>query len=132
LSVPPTGACSTGQNLVYQGYNTCVSCNSYPVYKDENTCSSTYNNYFVNGSNVGTAAPSSASCACCQEISVSNNSGSTAFIQWLPCTGSGSTSYFLADGSTIYFCRNTNASFNTSGLSYYTGGTCSYNGYTVI
>jgi hypothetical protein len=131
-SVPPTGACSTGQNLVYQGYNTCVSCISYGVFRDENSCSSTYNNYFVNGSNVGAAAPSSAPCNCCEEISVSNNSGSTAFIQWLPCTASGNTSYFLANGSTIYFCRNTSASFNTSGLGYSVIGSCSYNGYTVV
>lgn len=132
LSVPPTGACTTSQNIVYQGYNTCVSCVSYGVYRDTNSCSATYNNYFVNGANVGNSGPSSAPCNCCQEFSVSNNTGSTVFIEWLPCTASSSTSYFLADGFTIYFCRNTNASFNTSGLGYSIGGACSYNGYTVI
>lgn len=132
LSVPPTGACSTSQNIVYQGYNTCVSCNSYGVYKDTNGCSSTYNHYFVNGSDVGTAAPSSAPCNCCEEISVSNNSGSQVYIEWLPCTASSNNSYWLQDGQTIYFCRNTSASFNTGGLGYSTGGTCSYSGYSVL
>jgi uncharacterized repeat protein (TIGR01451 family) len=131
-SAPASGSCSTAQNLQSQGYTTCISCSAYLVYKDINACSSTYNHYFANGTDLGTGAPSSANCACCQEFSVSNNTGSTVFIEWLPCTASSSTSYFLADGSTIYFCRNTNASFNTSGLGYSIGGSCSYNGYTVI
>lgn len=131
-SAPASGSCSTSANLQSQGYNTCISCSEYLVYKDINACSSTYNHYFANGSDYGTAAPSSASCACCQEFSVSNNTGSTVFIEWLPCTASSSTSYFLADGFTIYFCRNTSASFNTSGLGYSIGGSCSYTGYTIV
>jgi Domain of unknown function DUF11 len=131
-SAPASGSCSTSANLQSQGYTTCISCSAYLVYKDINACSSTYNHYFANGTDLGTGAPSSANCACCQEFSVSNNTGSTVFIEWLPCTASSSTSYFLGDGQTIYFCRNTNASFNTSGLGYSIGGSCSYNGYTVI
>jgi hypothetical protein len=131
-SAPSSGSCSTAQNLQSQGYTTCISCSAYLVYKDINACSSTYNHYFANGSDLGTGAPSSANCACCQEYSVSNNSGSTVFIEWLPCTASSSTSYFLGDGHTIYFCRNTNASFNTGGLGYSIGGSCSYNGYSVV
>lgn len=132
LTAPASGGCSTSANLQSQGYTTCISCSAYLVYKDINDCSSTYNHYFANGADLGTGAPSSANCACCQEFSVSNNTGSTVFIEWLPCTASSSTSYFLGDGQTIYFCRNTNASFNTSGLGYSIGGSCSYNGYTVV
>lgn len=131
-SAPTSGSCNYSQNLVYQGYNTCISCNSYGVYKDTNSCSSTYNHYFANGSDQGTAAPSSASCSCCEEISATNNTGVDQYIEWLPCTASSNTSYWLPDGQTIYFCRNTSASFNTSGLSVSYGGSCSYNGYTVI
>lgn len=132
FSAPVSGACNYGQNLEYQGYNTCISCNSYGVYKDTSICSSTYNHYFANGSDLGTSAPSSASCACCEEISISNNSGSQAYIEWLPCSAGSNTSYFLQDGETIYFCRNTNASFNTGGLGYSVGGACSYSGYTIF
>jgi hypothetical protein len=132
FSAPISGVCNYGQNLEYQGYNTCISCNSYGVFKDTSECSSTYNHYFANGTDLGTSAPSSASCACCEEISISNNSGSQAYIEWLPCSAGSNTSYFLQDGETIYFCRNTNASFNTGGLGYSVGGACSYNGYTIF
>jgi len=131
VSAPSSGSCDYSQNLVFQGYNTCISCNPYGVYKDTSVCSSTYNHYFANGSDLGTSAPSSADCACCEEISISNNSGSEAYIEWLPCSAGSNTSYWLQDGETIYFCRNTNASFNTGGLGYSTGGACSYNGYTI-
>lgn len=131
-SAPSSGSCNYSQNLAFQGYNTCISCNSYGVYKDTNACSSTYNHYFANGSDLGTGAPSSADCACCEEISISNNSGSEAYIEWLPCSVGSNTSYWLQDGETIYFCRNTNASFNTGGLGYSVGGACSYNGYSVL
>lgn len=131
-SAPSSGSCNYSQSLTFQGYNTCISCNPYGVYKDTNPCSSTYNHYFANGSDLGTGAPSSADCACCEEISISNNSGSEVYIEWLPCSAGSNTSYYLQDGETIYFCRNTNASFNTGGLGYSTGGACSYNGYTVV
>lgn len=131
LSVPPTGACNYSQNIVYQGYNTCVDCNSYGVYRDTGSCSSTYNNYFVNGINVGNAAPSSTPCNCCEEIYIGNTSGVEVYIEWLPCVASSNTSYWLQDGEGIYFCRNTNASFNTGGLGYSVGGACSYAGYDI-
>jgi len=131
VSAPSSGSCDYSQNLVFQGYNTCISCNPYGVYKDTRVCSSTYNHYFANGADLGTSAPSSADCACCEEISISNNSGSEAYIEWLPCSAGSNTSYWLQDGETIYFCRNTNASFNTGGLGYSVGGACSYNGYTI-
>ncbi len=132
LEAPASGACYYGQNLVFQGYNTCISCVPYGVYKDTSLCSSTYNHYFANGTDLGEGAPSGADCACCEEISISNNSGSEAYIEWLPCSAGSNTSYWLQDGETIYFCRNTNASFNTGGLGYSTGGACSYNGYTIF
>ncbi len=132
LEAPTSGACYYGQNLVFQGYNTCISCVPYGVYKDTSLCSSTYNHYFANGTDLGEGAPSGADCACCEEISISNNSGSEAYIEWLPCSAGSNTSYWLQDGETIYFCRNTNASFNTGGLGYSTGGACSYNGYTIF
>lgn len=131
VSAPSSGSCDYSQNLVFQGYNTCISCNPYGVYKDISVCSSTYNHYFANGADLGTSAPSSADCACCEEISISNNSGSEAYIEWLPCSAGSNTSYWLQDGETIYFCRNTNASFNTGGLGYSVGGACSYNGYSI-
>jgi hypothetical protein len=130
-TAPSNGACVTSPYLEFQGYNTCISCVPYGVYKDTRECSSTYNHYFANGSDLGTSAPSSADCACCEEISISNNSGSEAYIEWLPCSAGSNTSYWLQDGETIYFCRNTNASFNTGGLGYSVGGACSYNGYTI-
>lgn len=132
LSAPSNGSCVTSPNLEFQGYNTCISCVPYPVYKDTRECSSTYNHYFANNTDLGTAAPSSADCACCEEISISNNSGSEAYIEWLPCSAGSNTSYWLQDGETIYFCRNTNASFNTGGLGYSVGGACAYNGYTIF
>lgn len=131
-TAPASGACYYGQDLVFQGYNTCISCVSYGVYKDVSVCSSTYNHYFANGTDLGEGVPSGADCACCEEISISNNSGSEAYIEWLPCSAGSNTSYWLQDGETIYFCRNTNASFNTGGLGYSTGGACSYNGYTIF
>jgi hypothetical protein len=132
FSAPVSGACFYGQNLEYQGYNTCISCSSVGVYRDTSVCSSTYNHYFANGVDLGTSAPSSAPCACCEEISVSNNSGGEVYIEWLPCNASSNNSYFLQVGEIIYFCRNTSASFNTGGLGYSVGGACSYSGYTII
>lgn len=52
----------TTPNLGYQGYNVCVSCVNYGVYRDVNQCSATYNDYFINGSNVGATAPMASSC----------------------------------------------------------------------
>jgi hypothetical protein len=58
------GCCgqSTAANWTDQGYSTCSSCVSYTVFKDTNSCSSTYNHYRVNGVDVGTSQPSGAAC----------------------------------------------------------------------
>jgi hypothetical protein len=49
--------CTTDAILVNQGYTTCSGGTVYFVFRDENGVSSTYLNYFVNNSNVGTFAP---------------------------------------------------------------------------
>lgn len=55
--------CDLGaQNLVSANSTTCSGCQNVTVYIDNNRCSSTYNHYFVNGSDVGTTRPSTASC----------------------------------------------------------------------
>ena len=62
-STPPTfGSCSTSPTWTSQSYNTCSSCGTYLVYRNTNTCSSTYNNYQVNGIDVGAIAPASGDC----------------------------------------------------------------------
>jgi hypothetical protein len=63
-SVDCGGCCGqdTSANWTGQGYDTCVDCNYYAVSKDTNPCSSTYNNYRVNGVNVGGGPPSGAPC----------------------------------------------------------------------
>jgi len=55
--------CDSGAiELTSQGYNTCVGCNTYTVYKNTNRCSGTADHYYVNGSDVGTGAPSNGGC----------------------------------------------------------------------
>ncbi len=45
-----------------QAYYTCVSCFTYLVYRNTNRCSSTYNNYIVNGVDKGITAPENMVC----------------------------------------------------------------------
>lgn len=52
----------TTPSFVNQGFNTCVECNNYIVYRDINENSATYNDYRVNGVNVGSTAPESGNC----------------------------------------------------------------------
>jgi hypothetical protein len=59
--------CNYTATWTSQGYNTCGlsyngTCNNYLVYRDTNPCSATYNNYQVNGANVGNSAPSNGNC----------------------------------------------------------------------
>ena len=61
-TAPTNGSCNTSATLTSQAYNTCVGCNNYLVYRDTNVCSPTYNNYFVNGVNVGSGAPTGGNC----------------------------------------------------------------------
>lgn len=56
------GCDSGGKELESQGYYTCVGCTSFLVYKDLNRCSDTGGQYVVNGSGVGTTAPSDGYC----------------------------------------------------------------------
>jgi hypothetical protein len=62
LTAPVSGTCNVTPNFVNQGYNTCVNCITYPVFRDTTRCSPTYNNYRVNGVNVGNTAPTNGSC----------------------------------------------------------------------
>jgi hypothetical protein len=61
-TAPSNGDCVTTAQWTSQGYNTCSGCVTYLVYRDTNPCSSTYNNYRVNGVNVGNTAPSNGAC----------------------------------------------------------------------
>jgi hypothetical protein len=61
-TTPPAGDCSTTAVWTSQAYNTCSSCVNYLVYRDTNCSSPTYNNYRVNGVNVGNTAPSNGNC----------------------------------------------------------------------
>ncbi len=62
VTAPTNGNCSTTATWTSQAYNTCVSCVNYLVYRDTNPCSTTYNNYRVNGVNVGNTAPTNGDC----------------------------------------------------------------------
>lgn len=62
LTAPASGNCNVTPNFVSQGYNTCVDCTNYLVYRDTTPCSPTYNNYRVNGVNVGNTAPTNGNC----------------------------------------------------------------------
>lgn len=48
--------------LVSQGYFTCSSSVTYEVFRDTNTLSTTYNQYYVNNVSVGATAPSNGAC----------------------------------------------------------------------
>ena len=61
-TAPLESTCNFVPNWVSQGYNTCSNCNTYLVYRDTNPCSPSYNNYRVNGVNVGNTAPSNGAC----------------------------------------------------------------------
>ena len=61
-TAPANGNCNTTAAWTSQGYNTCVNCINYLVYLDTNPCSLTYNNFRVNGINVGSTAPINAPC----------------------------------------------------------------------
>jgi hypothetical protein len=62
LTAPASGLCNVTPNFVSQSYNTCVDCVNYLVYRDTTPCSPTYNNYRVNGVNVGLTAPANGNC----------------------------------------------------------------------
>jgi hypothetical protein len=61
-TAPTSGNCNVTQTLTSQAYYTCSACTNYLVYRDTNPCSATYNNYFVNGANVGNTAPTNGAC----------------------------------------------------------------------
>lgn len=65
---PTVGNCVTTPNLVPKNYTTCLNCQNYAVFRDENPCSATYLNYILNQPpsptyiNVGNDAPSNGAC----------------------------------------------------------------------
>lgn len=86
----------------YQGYTSCQSCYNAPVYKDTNSCSGTYNQYYIenqSGNKVYVGGqPSGGSCntsSNCQDTGSAYCSGSNWVInryQANPCSGEGCAS----------------------------------------
>ncbi len=68
ITKPTVGNCVTTPNLVPKNYTTCLNCQNYAVFRDENQCSGTYLNYILNQPpsptyiNVGNDAPSNGAC----------------------------------------------------------------------
>ena len=88
--------CNTAPILTSQGYVTCVSCVSYTVYRNTNSCSSTRNDYYVNGNNVGSTAPSNGACPV-YSINLSFN---------VTDCGVACTRYYTNPLTTYYSCTN--------------------------
>jgi hypothetical protein len=61
-TIPSNTLCNYAANWVLTGYSTCSSCVNYPVYRDTNGCSSTYNQYRVNNIVVGSTEPTRGDC----------------------------------------------------------------------
>lgn len=60
---PSNTLCNYAANWVLTGYNTCSGCANYPVYRDTNGCSATYNQYRVNNVVVGSTEPTRGNCS---------------------------------------------------------------------
>lgn len=69
---PTNGNCNTTAAWTSQAYNTCSSCANYLVYRDTNPCSPTYNNYRVNGVDVGATAPPNGNCVTTPTLTAQN------------------------------------------------------------
>lgn len=61
-AIPPNTLCNYAANWVLTGYNTCSSCVTYPVYRDNNPCSATASQYRVNNQVVGLTEPTRGNC----------------------------------------------------------------------
>lgn len=124
-TAPTSGVCNTSQTLVYQGYQTCVNCDYYDVYRDTNSCSSTYLHYFVQGVDKGTTAPSSAPCSgCCTEYILINNTGSDQTVYYTNCAGQ-SASIFVIRQVNETICARNNTSLTLNGVIALDTGGCS-------
>lgn len=54
----------TDRIMVDQEFNTCYNCVTYPVFRDKNSCSPTWNEYFVNDTiSLGQTAPTAGDCS---------------------------------------------------------------------
>ena len=61
-TAPTASSCNYDPIWTPTGYTTCIGCSNVTVYRNTNICSSTYQHYQVNGSDVGTTEPSRATC----------------------------------------------------------------------
>ena len=61
-TAPAASSCNYDPVWTPTGYTTCIGCSNVTVYRNTNICSSTYQHYQVNGSDVGTTEPSRAAC----------------------------------------------------------------------
>jgi uncharacterized repeat protein (TIGR01451 family) len=148
----PTGAtnrvncgCDAGsQELTSQGYNTCVSCTTFEVFRDTNRCSGTFNQYFVNGGSVGGSAPSNGSCNTSSSYGIYRGvrcNGGTNYNVYEDSNGCGggdqyqyrngadevqfTSNDFGGDPCTFYAYRSQNFTRNNCGAGY-TGGVVNY------
>lgn len=105
---------NTFPSYTFQNYTTCFSCSNSNVYKDTNTCSGSYNNYFVyyNGNyvNVG-GPPTGGSCntsSACGDTGSGYCSGPNYVInrtQYNPCSNESCPSPRVIEyNSTTYGC----------------------------
>lgn len=97
-----------------QGYATCYSCNTIQVYRDTNSCSGTYNNWFgLNGGtyvNLGSGQPTGGSCntsSNCSDTGSAYCSGANWVInqtQANPCSGTSCGVRVIEYNSTTHGC----------------------------
>jgi len=137
--------CDAGsQELTSQGYNTCVGCTTFEVFRDTNRCSSTFNQYFVNGGSVGGSAPSNGSCNTSSSYGIYRGvrcNGGTNYNVYEDSNGCGggdqyqyrngadevqfTSNDFGGDPCTFYAYRSQNFTRNNCGAGY-TGGVVNY------
>lgn len=137
--------CDAGsQELTSQGYNTCVSCTTFEVFRDTNRCSGTFNQYFVNGGSVGGSAPSNGSCNTSSSYGIYRGvrcNGGTNYNVYEDSNGCGggdqyqyrngadevqfTSNDFGGDPCTFYAYRSQNFTRNNCGAGY-TGGVVNY------
>ena len=96
--------------LVSQGYFTCSSSVTYEVFRDTNTLSTTYNQYYVNNVSVGNTPPSNGACTFVGNATTTLQSVGTK----LNCTNNCYPQTSVA-GSTVYLNQAGYPSYTTTG-----------------
>lgn len=129
-TAPANGACNTSPNRQpISGYTTCINCFDYQVYRDVNTCSSTYLRYYYdsgggNWVDLGMNAPSNAQCQCCTLALLFNDSGSDfQFYSYYSCANSYVEGY-MNNGESMFVCFNAQLPFNFTSMQVDYQGTC--------